>query len=414
MSLTQTLLDVAVNQARNLRNVVAGYPVRLVPLGSMTLDPDDVAIAREWLAKPSEWHEPEVVARYGAEFAGWNGSQYGYAFMGGRVALSAAIDALELKTGDEVIVPGYTCIVVPNAYHYVGVTVVYSDIELDTYGPDVDEVRKKITPRTRAIHIQHMYGLVCRDYEALLDLARSRNLKVIDDCAHSAGAEYEGVRVGNRGDVAIYSSEQSKILNTVHGGVATTNDPDLARRLQAYYDRAPEPEAERIDRMLHTLLVNYEQCKGEERWWRRELLELQLGDKRTISTTREEEQGIRPANYGCKMGAPIAAIGSNQLRKIDAYNDQRRQTAKRWDRWCDENGYAKPVVIEDSLPVFLRYPVMVEPEKKQNSRWANRGLGVELGVWNLSETHPVPAKIPDCPNAARAVRECVNFPTLLR
>lgn len=73
--------------------------------------------------------------------------------MGGRVALSACIAALELGRGDEVIIPGYTCVVVPNAFQYADITVVYSDIELESYGLDVAALETKITPRTRAIMI---------------------------------------------------------------------------------------------------------------------------------------------------------------------------------------------------------------------------------------------------------------------
>jgi perosamine synthetase len=181
-------------------------------LGSMTLDQDDVDIASAWLHNRERWGEGEIVSRYEFEFGCWNGSKHAFAFMSGREALSACIHALGLQAGDEVILPGYTCIVVPNAFHYAGVKTVYSDIELETYGLDVAQLEAKITVKTRAILVRHLYGLVCRDYEAILDLARCHGLKVIEDCAHSTGAEYKRLKVGNRGDVAFYSSEQSKVF----------------------------------------------------------------------------------------------------------------------------------------------------------------------------------------------------------
>lgn len=154
---------------------------------------------------------------------------------GGRVALSACIYALDLQPDGEVILPGYTCVVVPNAFSYAGVKTVYSDIELDTYGLDVSQIENKITNKTKAILIQHLYGLVCRDYEAIIDLATHHGLKVIEDCAHCTGAEYKGKKVGNLGDVAFYSSEQSKVFNTIQGGVAVTNNDLLAQRLRVFY-----------------------------------------------------------------------------------------------------------------------------------------------------------------------------------
>lgn len=119
------------NQVRNALNLLRDRPVTYPPLGSVTLDKDDVRLARQWLKDRSRWDDAEEVRQYEQDFAAWNGSKYAYAFMGGRVALSACIKALKLKPGDEVIIPGYnTCVVVPNSFAYAGVKVVYSDIEL--------------------------------------------------------------------------------------------------------------------------------------------------------------------------------------------------------------------------------------------------------------------------------------------
>jgi len=398
----------------NLLKLLQGYPLTPPSLASMTLDQDDVDLALSWLRQPTHWGEADWGARYAAEFARWNGSQYAFAFMGGRVALSACIYALGLQPGDEVIVPGYTCVVVPNAFRYAQVKIIYSDIELETYGLDVEALASRITPRTRAILIHHLYGLVCRDYMAVLELARQRALWVIEDCAHATGAEYNGRKVGNYGDIAFYSSEQSKIFNTMQGGLAVTNRPEFASRLEAYYHQALYPEAERIERLLYMVGLSYYQFKHPQRWWRGPVATWQHGAKRLASTTPQEEQGIRPSYYGQKMAAPLAALGLNQIKKIDAYNARRRETAHRWDAWCQAHHYRPPAVVAQSTPVYLRYPVLVAPEKKQNRDWALREPGVALGVWFTSHLHPVPhPPLPECPNATRAVQQCVNFPCLL-
>jgi dTDP-4-amino-4,6-dideoxygalactose transaminase len=112
------------------------------------------------------------------------------------------------------------------------------------------------------------------------------------------------------------------------------------------------------------------------------------------------------------MPAPIAALGLNQFRKIDRYNAQRRDTARRWDNWCNDRGYQKPRVLEGSVPVFLRYPVLVEPERKRDRAWAVRELGLEAGVWFVSHLHPSKRRVEGCPNADQAVARCINFPCL--
>jgi dTDP-4-amino-4,6-dideoxygalactose transaminase len=379
----------------------------------MTLDSDDVALARECLENRECWEDFGIVRRYQEAFAVWNGSKYAYSFMSGRVALSACLEALELAPGDEVIIPGYTCVVVLNALDYAGVTAIFSDIELDTYGLDAAQLESKINGKTRAILLHHLYGLVCRDYEAILALARRYGLRVIEDCAHATGATFNGMKVGNRGDLAIYSTEQSKVFTTVQGGIATANDDLLAERLRAYHDSAPYPEDDVIEKLLYNVMLNYYQHKHPWRWCLGIATECIWGRKRLISTTRAEERGEKPEGYGAKMPAPIAALGLNQLKKVDQYNELRRVTAHRWDAWCERHGYALPLIVPGSVPVFLRYPVLVEEEKKRSPKWALRSEKVMPGVWFLTHAHPAQRDVTRCPNADIAVKRCINFPCII-
>lgn len=401
------------HQAKNIGRLVLGYPLTTPSLGSVTLDHDDLLIAKGQLRNRENWFNPKIVKEYENAFTIWNGSKYAFAFMGGRVALSACIHALKLNPGDEVVLPGYTCVVVPNAFHFAGIKTVYSDIELDTYGLDASLIEDKITPRTKAILLHHLYGIVCRDYEKIIKIAKRNNLYVIEDCSPSTGAVFKNKKVGNLGHVAIYSSEQSKVFTTIQGGIAVTNDDLLAERLKEYYDRAGYPDAELVNKQLRSVMINFYSYKDSQRWWKGELIRFLYRNKIIISTTKEEEQGIKPSYYGRKMPSPIAAIGLNQLKKIDSYNEQRRQTAKKWDQWCENNGYKKPLITQKSVPVYLRYPVMVEPEKKSDISWAYKELGVSLGVWFVSNIHPATWRVNGCPNADLAVKQCVNFSTLL-
>lgn len=399
-------------QSKNVARLVTGR-LRIPPSWGSTIDKDDVRIAKKWLKLRHNWYQDDEARQYNKEFARWNASKYAFAFMGGRVALSACIYALNLKPDDEVILPGYTCVVVPNAFHFAGIKTGYSDIELDTYGLDASLIEEKITPKTKVILLHHLYGLVCRDYVKIIKIARKHNLYVIEDCAPSTGAVFKNRKVGNLGDVAIYSTEQSKVFTTIQGGMATTNNDLFAGRLKKYYNQASYPDEELIDKQLHSIIINYYSYKDPQRWWKGELVRLLYRDKTIVSTTREEEQGIKPAYYGRKMPSPIAAIGLNQLKKIDNYNQRRRQTAKKWNSWCNSHGYKKPVIVQNSIPVYLRYPVIVEPEKKKDTSWAYRELGIYIGVWFVSNIHPSTMRVNGCPNADRAVKQCINFPGFL-
>jgi len=383
---------------------------RAIPfaLGSGTLDQDDVRIAREWMERDGE--DSATVARFESEFAAWNGSRAAFAFMSGRESLSAIVAALGLGKGDEVIVPGYTCVVVANSLAFAGITPVYADIENETYGIDVARLDRCVMPNTRAIVIQHLYGLVCRDYLATIEYAKARGLFVIEDCAQATGAMLDGVRVGNRGDAAFYSLEQSKVLTTFQGGVAVAKDEAVAARLAEIRDISLLLDPARTKNVLRNVIMNYHAFKDSQRGWRRDLAWLR---HRIETTTQAEIRGEEPRDYGARMPAALAAVASNQLRKVDFYNARRREHAARWDRWCDENGFARARVVPGSTPVFLRYPVLATPELKRNRKWSKRSLDVELGTWFVSHLHPSSRPVAGCPNAAVAVERCINFPTLL-
>ncbi len=400
------------HQCRNLHRIVKGVPVQTPQFVSQTLEYDDVHLARKLLGD-NELRHDESNVQYDEKFARWNGSKYAFSFMSGRESLSACISALGLTAGDEVILPAYTCVVVANAFKFAGVGVVYSDIELETYGLDAGQVEKRISPRTKAIVIQHLYGLVCRDYDHLIELSQSFGLRVIEDCAHSTGASYNGVKVGNRGQAAFYSTERSKVITTIAGGMAVTNDESVAARLREFHERAPYPDDAWIKRQLINVLLDFYQYKHSHRWLMADIMEFALGGKRIISTTRAEEQGRMPPSYGRKMPSAIAALGLNQLLKIDRFNNRRREASAKWDHWCTRRGYGKPLVIRGSLPVFLRYPVLVEQEKKSHSGWSLKELGVEVGSWFVSQLHPVRVALEGFPNSSIAVRQCINLPTLM-
>jgi perosamine synthetase len=406
------LARLARSQAINVRNVLRGWPLVYTGPTSMTIDDDDLELAASLLEHRAAWSDPAPIAEFERAFAGWNGSRRAFGFASGRVALSAAIDALGLAPGDEVVVPGYTCVVVANAFTNAGVRPIYADIELDTYGLDAQALLAAITPRTKAVVLHHLYGLVSRDFQATLDIARARGLWVIEDCAQAAGAVHAGVKVGNFGHVGIYSADPSKPFNCVQGGVAVVNDDQVAQRLAAAYGRTTLQSADTVANRLQNVSLNYVLHKDPQRWWKADFAWLRRGDAYFYGIPDAEVAGGPPADAGHRMSAPIAQLGLNQLKKLDYYNARRRVNAARWADWCQAHGFATPLVARASTPTFLRYPVLVTPEMKRDLRWAYRTLGVVPGTWFVTCLHPAPVRLDHLPKATTAVERCINFPTL--
>lgn len=412
MSLIGELYALGKGPVRTLGRLVRGQPLRPTSFVAMTLDADDVALAERWLAQPGRWEDGAPVRALEEAFARYCGVEQAFAFGAGREAFSACLAAAGIGPGDEVVLPAYTCVVVRNAVQFRGARVAWADIELETFGLDVADVERRLTPRTRALVLQHTYGLVCRDYEALVDLARRRGLVLIEDCAHATGAELRGRKVGLAGDLAFYSSEHSKAFSTFQGGLALAAEPRFAARLAAEAASTPPMEPERTARLLRALVHDYQEHRDPARWWRGELARAR-GRSGPPALTPEEKRGELPTGYGRRLAAPQAAIGLQQLGKLDACNARRRDTARRWDEWCTRRGYPRPVVLPGSTPIFLRYPVLVEPERKRSLAWGYAEFGLKPGVWFTSHVHPVRERLAGYPRSAEAVARCINLPCLL-
>lgn len=159
-------------------------------------------------------------------FAEFIGTPWCLALANGTVTLQCALQAVGVEPGHEVIVPGLTWVATAQAALDIGADVVLVDIDPETLCMDPEAVRKAITPRTRAIVPVHLYGCMC-DMDAIMDLARSHGLKVVEDAAHQHGSRWRGVGAGAIGDAGSFSFQQSKVLTSGEGGAVTCRDRDV-------------------------------------------------------------------------------------------------------------------------------------------------------------------------------------------
>ncbi|NLE45125.1 MAG: DegT/DnrJ/EryC1/StrS family aminotransferase [Chloroflexi bacterium] len=172
---------------------------------------------------PKEWE-------FARQFADFSGLRYALTVANGTVAIQLALEALGIGAYDEVIVPGLTWQATAAACLEVNAVPVLVDIDPETYCLDVAAAEAAITSRTRAIIVVHLYGAMA-DMDAVIRLARSNNLSLIEDCAHQHGSQWRGQGVGGLGDVGAFSLQQSKVLTSGEGGINTTNDWDLFQKL---------------------------------------------------------------------------------------------------------------------------------------------------------------------------------------
>ena len=176
-----------------------------------------------------------MIKRFEARFAEKFDSKYAIAVNSGTSALHAALLALGIGSGDEVIVPPLTFIATTYAVLYVGAVPVFADINPETFNIDPDLIEEKITPRTKAIITVSLYGLP-PEMNSIMDIAKRYKLKVLEDNAQCVLGKYENKIAGTIGDISIFSLQRSKHLTVGDGGVVITNDESLAERCRKFAD----------------------------------------------------------------------------------------------------------------------------------------------------------------------------------
>jgi len=171
----------------------------------------------------------KFIGEFESNFSQYIGARFATVVSNGTVALHLALVALGIGPGDEVIIPALTYIASANAVTYTGATPVFVDSEAASWQISPEDIRAKLTPRTKAIMPVHLYGAAC-DMDAIIAIAQEHNLLVIEDCAEAIGTLYKGRHVGTFGDIATFSFFGNKTITTGEGGMVVTNDQTLHDR----------------------------------------------------------------------------------------------------------------------------------------------------------------------------------------
>jgi len=178
----------------------------------------------------------KFVEEFEERFASYVGVKHAIAVSSGTTALHLAVAALDLKPGDEVIMPTFTMIACANVARYMGAKPVLVDSEPSTWNVDPSKIEEKITERTKAIMAVHIYGHPS-DMDPIVKVAKNYGLYVIEDAAEAHGAEYKGRKVGSIGDIGCFSFYANKIITTGEGGMVVTNDDNIAERVRRLRDQ---------------------------------------------------------------------------------------------------------------------------------------------------------------------------------
>ncbi|MCD6231297.1 DegT/DnrJ/EryC1/StrS family aminotransferase [Candidatus Aerophobetes bacterium] len=192
------------------------------PLGE-----EEFAAVKRVMQMPDFYEEAYILEE---EFKNYIGSKYALAHNNGTAAIHAALFALGIGPGDEVITPSYTYWATCMPVLTWGGIPVFAEVNPETCNIDPEDIKRRITSKTKAIIVVHLWGLPC-EMDEIMEVAKRYNIKVIEDAAHAHGAEYKGKKVGSIGDIGCFSFQASKLMVGIEGGMLVTNN-------QGYYERA--------------------------------------------------------------------------------------------------------------------------------------------------------------------------------
>lgn len=249
----------------------------MVPVNTPLLNGNERKYLNECIDTGWISSEGPFVKRFEDEMCSYMGRKYATSCTSGTAALDIAVSALNLQKDDEVIMPSFTIISCAQALVKQGVKPVLVDSDLKTFNMKVEDIESKVSSKTKAIMIVHIFGLTV-DVDPILELAKKYNLKIIEDAAQMLGQEYKGKKCGSFGDISIFSFYPNKQITTGEGGMVLCDDKELDKRAKS----------------LRNL------CFGEDRFIHGEL------------------------GYNYRMTNMQAALGVAQLEQIDKIVEKKR------------------------------------------------------------------------------------------
>jgi perosamine synthetase len=343
-----------------------------IPIARPILGDEEVEAVARVLRSGRLAQGPEVEA-FEREFAAYVGVRHAVAVANGTIALDAALKALRIGPGDEVITTPFTFIATANSILYQGARPVFVDIEPDTFNLNPDLVLEAITSRTKAIVAVDLYGHPA-EWRALREIAEDYDLLLIEDAAQAHGAEYHGSKAGSLGDVATFSFYPTKNMTTGEGGMVTTDDDRLARRLRLIRNHG------QVERYLHTTL-----------------------------------------GYNYRMTEIAAAIGRVQLRRLDEWNEARRRNAALLTRLLSRLDCVVPPTERPGVRhVYHQYVVRIRcpggPSRDEVAeRLHSMGVGTAVHYPRIIPDQPLYKRLgigcaTSCVEARRAAGEVLSLP----
>jgi dTDP-4-amino-4,6-dideoxygalactose transaminase len=333
--------------------------------------------------------EGEVVEEFQKGFGHWLGAPYVFGTSSGRSAFQLALEALGLESGSEIIFPVFTFPVMPMMAKMLGYQPVFCEVDPETYNSGPEHITPKITEKTGAVLATHLFGRPCRIRE-VAELARNRNIRLMEDCAHACGVRADGQQVGTFGDIGIYSFAEGKNMPCFGGGAIATADETIARRANELLAQAPIAPKSEITKQALSIWLKWLLTRPSifsMSAYPALRLKLFLGQPLMDSTVGdnllEAFGSTRP--HVSRLANLQAAIGLLQLRHIEAFNEGARRNANILNEKLQGIAGIRVSQSNSENHIYVYYPLTLEGEKRDELRHYLLRNGIDTKITDMSD-----------------------------
>jgi len=389
---------------------------------SISLSPntekDDIFLALKLLFQPwrykselSELRSPIVELE--EEFKKYLGVKYAISFNSGRSSLLAILKCLDLtEKSDEVLLQVFTCNAAVNPIIWANLKPVFVDCNEKTFNIDIEDLKRKITPKSRVVIVQHTFGLPA-EIDEILEICRQNNLILIEDCAHSLGAEYYGKKIGTFGKAAFFSFSRDKVISSVYGGMAVTNDENLAKKIKEFQGKIGYPSYFwTFQQLLHPILMNFLILPTYQILGKYLLVLFQWFHVLSRAIHWKEKKGLRPGYFPKTLPNALAALALNQFKKLEKFNNHRKEIADFYFQNLKNTSFDLP----EKEGIFLRFTIKHQQAHEIIKKaWQKNLL---IGDWYDKVIAPHDTKLEkmhyqtgSCPKAEKLAKITLNLPT---
>jgi len=300
-----------------------------------------------------------------------------FTFASGRMGLYSILKSIDIQKDDEVILPSYTCVVVPNAIIYSGAKPIYTDISKNDFNIDIEKIESLITNKTKVIYAQHTFGQMC-DINKIIEIAKKYNLIVIEDAALALGAKCDGKYLGTIGDFGYFSTDRSKVINTGLGGFVSVNNEKYVEAFMNFYKNVPFLNFWFSKKIAISFILNLITLNPYF-YWIGKLVNIVLVKIGVIKYFGDENQLVKPTSelysYPSRLPSILSSIGISQLEKLESNLYNRKMIVKYYNSILNiyKNEY-----IDDEANIFLRYSFLIKNRDYWEKRFSNQ---IDLSIW---------------------------------